>query len=62
MWDTLYEALTPEQWVEWDLLEVPEGSRISELERWLRLPGGPRELKVVVIKRRSGALLQVKSL
>jgi hypothetical protein len=37
LWDTLYEALTPEQRVEFDLLlEVPEGPRISEMERWLR--------------------------
>ena len=64
LWDTLYEALTPEQRVEWDLLlEVPEGSRISGVGAVAMPPSrASGVVKVAVIKRRSGAFLQVKSL
>ena len=40
VWDTLYELPTPRQRVALELLlEVPEGARVSELERWRK---GPR--------------------
>jgi hypothetical protein len=51
LWDTLYEALSFEQRFALDpLLEVPEGARISELERWRTGPSrasGPEMVKAL---------------